>query len=485
MAGRNANGEGTIYRRKDGRYEGAAYFLTTSGKRKRVRVYGRTRAEVHGKLTEAKMQVQRGAAVPDRAWRLSDYLEHWLENVVRPNRRPKTYQQYESVSRLYLRPDLGAKRLTDLSVSMIQAFLNEQLSEAQRHGHSARKVHAMRAVLSAVLSRAEREELVGRNVARLVHLPSNESQEVRPWTAEEATQFLRVTRDDPLFPAFALLLLYGFRRGEVLGLCWQSVSFEDGVIRVRQQLQRIGSTLHIGPVKTHAGKRDLPLLPFAYELLTSQKSTQDTRRHATTAAGSDLVFTTADDAPIDPDGFYRTFLRLCHIGRIRPIKLHHIRHTTATLLKQLGVPARDAQIILGHSQVSVTQQIYQHDDLETRREALGRVEALLINPASGQEGRRCRQNSRQQSSFYTRQLPSSVFNRLNHGAGRGSRTPEGVKPSDLQFHAQHLGERLQSIKQVQQARTRTWLLGCVAVKIAVKFGADKSDSRATFERSAA
>jgi hypothetical protein len=96
--GRHANGEGTIYRRKDGRYEAAAYFLTASGDRKRIRKVGKTRQEAYEKLAEVKVQAQQGVPVPDKDWKLGEYLDYWLENVVLPNRRPATYEQYAWVS---------------------------------------------------------------------------------------------------------------------------------------------------------------------------------------------------------------------------------------------------------------------------------------------------------------------------------------------------------------------------------------------------
>ncbi|MCA1602623.1 MAG: site-specific integrase, partial [Acidobacteria bacterium] len=240
MTHARANGEGTIYRRKDGRYEGAAYFRTISGTRKRIRVYGKTREEVHVTLTEAKAKAQHGIPLPDRAWRLGAYLDYWLENVVRPNRRPKTYEQYECTIRLYLNPGLGTCLLSRLSVPMVQSFLNQKISER----HSVRKVQIIRTVLSSALSRAVREELVGRNVARLVELPEWQKGEIHPWSANEARQFLDTARTNPLlYPAFLLLLLYGMRRGEVLGIRWRDIDFTAAEIHIRQQLQRVGRTL--------------------------------------------------------------------------------------------------------------------------------------------------------------------------------------------------------------------------------------------------
>ena len=137
--------------------------------------------------------------------------------------------------RLYLKPELGKYQLKRLSVPVVQAFLNRQL----RAGRSVRNVQIMRQVLSAALSRAVREELVVRNVARLVELPTWEPGIVVPWTSAEALAFFGAASDDPLCPAFVLLLLYGMRRGEVLGRRWADVDFDAQMIHVRQQIQRV------------------------------------------------------------------------------------------------------------------------------------------------------------------------------------------------------------------------------------------------------
>src|SRR2546421_448476 len=221
MARRRANGEGSISRRKDGRYEASAYFLTTSGAYRRIRVYAKTREEVHAKLVDAQAKARQGMPVADRNWKLGEYLDYWLEQVIRPNRRPGTYEQYEWNVRLYLRPGLGTRYLSRLSVPIVQAFLNERMAQ----GHSIRKVHIMREVLSSALGRAVREELVSRNVARLVELPTHRKKQIHPWSVEEAKRFLEAARTDPLYPAFLLLVLYGLRRGEALGLRWCDVDF--------------------------------------------------------------------------------------------------------------------------------------------------------------------------------------------------------------------------------------------------------------------
>lgn len=106
---RRVNGDGSVYKRSDGYWVGAFYARTTSGARKRVVVYGKTLAEARDKLGHAQHQARAGIPVPDESWKVGRYLEYWLENIVKRNRRPATYALYETIIRLYLVPGLGAR----------------------------------------------------------------------------------------------------------------------------------------------------------------------------------------------------------------------------------------------------------------------------------------------------------------------------------------------------------------------------------------
>src|SRR5690242_20332210 len=185
-ARRRPNGDGSITRRADGRWMGRYYAWTTAGTRKRVTVYGRTRQEAADRMREAQERNRQGIPVPDRTWKLADWLDYWLEHVVAVNRRPATYRLYEMTVRLHLKPGLGGNPLTRLSAARVQAFFTAHLA-ARR---SIRTVQVMKTVLSSALSRAMREELVARNVAHLAELPQWERKPVTPWTAAEARAFL-------------------------------------------------------------------------------------------------------------------------------------------------------------------------------------------------------------------------------------------------------------------------------------------------------
>ncbi len=374
---RKHNGEGTVSGpRKDGRYVGAFYAPTNAGTVKRVYVYGRTFDEAREKLVAEQSKAIAGIPVPAKSWKLGPYLDYWLEHVVKPTRRPATVSLYETCIRLHLKPGLGRHELRRLSVAAVQRFLNGKLRQVEP-GESIRLVHVLRQVLSAALSRAVREELVSRNVARLVELPPWEAAEVFPWSSDEAMAFLAAAHADPLFPAFVFLLLYGMRRGEVLGLRWSDI--DGGTVRVRQQVQRIKGELLIGPVKTRAGKRDLPLLGLAADALMIRRGTQflDCERLGAAWTDSGLVFTTRTGLPVEPRNMNRSFDRICDGGGVRRVKVHALRHTTASLLKALGVPAKDAQVILGHANASTTSQIYTHVDQAAMREAISKLNRLL------------------------------------------------------------------------------------------------------------
>jgi integrase len=278
-------------------------------------------------------------------------------------------------ARLYLIPGLGNRRLTSLTVRMVQEFLNQRLEK----GDSIRKVQVMRTVLSAAFSRAVREELIVRNVARLAELPEWRRGTIRPWSADEARRFLGVSKSDPLYAAFVLLILYGLRRGEALGLRWDDIDLDAGTIQIHQQLQRVRGELFLAPVKTPAGRRGLPLLDLARQALKLQSGRQAAYRADMGSAWPEtgLVFTTRTGRPIEPRNLVRSFRRICDQNKIRVIKVHHLRHTVGSLLKDLKVPARDSQTILGHTRISTTLEIYTHTDDPAQRDALSRLHGLL------------------------------------------------------------------------------------------------------------
>lgn len=242
MARKRANGEGTIVKRPDGRYHAAAFVPMSDGGRRRVFVYGRTRSEVKDKLDE----LLRNAAdhIPRARERqtVGEYLDYWLEHVVKPERRATTYHGYETMVRLHIKPALGRKKLDELGSTDVRAMV-ATLRAKQTNGHGAgprslspRMVQSAHAVLRNALSNAMREELVSRNAAKLVRMSNPEYDVGAGLDPIAARALLRKIADDRLFANYLCAIVLGLRRGELLGLTWDAVDLDGGRLAVRQAL---------------------------------------------------------------------------------------------------------------------------------------------------------------------------------------------------------------------------------------------------------
>src|SRR5579875_624647 len=253
---KRANGEGTIYQRKDGRWEGAAYVLTTGGTFKRVRVYGRTHDEARKNLTQLIEQSDRGIPIASQSWTVAEYLIYWLEHIVKAERRPKTYQGYESVVRLHLIPGLGKKRLSKLSAQDVRVFITRVRNECQccKHGWDAerqqpqccakkggqccgdklsvRMVQSIHYVLRNALQCAVSEEVLPRNVAKLVPITVPKYKVNRGLSVADARRVLKVAKDERLYALYVLALCLGLRRGELLGLRWSDIDLDAETLEV-------------------------------------------------------------------------------------------------------------------------------------------------------------------------------------------------------------------------------------------------------------
>ncbi|WP_329308749.1 tyrosine-type recombinase/integrase [Streptomyces microflavus] len=385
MAKRRPNGGGTVTRRKDGRYQGAAYVTNTDGHRVRKFVYGSTYDEAAEKLGKLQEQERNGVPVPSRTWSLSEWLAYWLEHIVKPNREHNTYVKYESKVRLYLVPHLGKKPLVRLTPAQLRSFMAEL---KRTEVPPAARFEVLR-VLRNALNRAVREELLTRNVAELVDMPKVTKKEAKPWNAREAITFLRSARAHRLYAACVLVLVLGLRRSEVLGLRWQDIDFDQRQFTPLKQVQRVkGVGLVLKDLKTESSHAVLPLPEFCARALEERRELQDLERRIvgegwSQEPGQDLIFSSERGGLIDPVGFSRTFNALVKRAGVRRITVRLARHTCGTLLAFLKVHPKVAQAILRHSQISMTMDVYTHVVGDGEREAVTMLAELLEDPLIG------------------------------------------------------------------------------------------------------
>jgi integrase len=372
---KRGQGEGSIYKRKDGLWVGAVNLGYRSGKLKRKVYYGKTREEVQIKLVAALSDVQKGFPIPTERQTLAKFLQSWLTEVVKPSVRPKTLKTYDYIVNLHIEPELGKKVLTKLSPQDVQRFMNEKL----KSGLSARTVRHINDTLRCALNVALRWGLVSRNVATLVGSPRIQRKEIRSFTPDEARIFLKTIKGDRLEALFSVALSLGLRQGEALGVRWQDIDFEARTLRVSYAIQRIEGKLQMVEPKTERSRRILPLPETVLSALRTHRSRQLEERLSLGSHWQEtgLVFTSTIGTPLEPRNVVRKFHALLKKGELPHFRFHDLRHACASLLLAQGVPARTVMEILGHSQISLTMNTYAHVMPAMKQDAMDLMESIL------------------------------------------------------------------------------------------------------------
>jgi integrase len=296
--------------------------------------------------------------------------------VVTPTRRPATTANYTHVVNTRIVPHLGRLRLDRLSVREIRAWTQT----LQQAGDSPRMVQLSRAVLRSALSNAVTEQLVERNEAMLLRVPKPPRHRVTPWSAEEGKAFLKATRNHRLHTAFTLMLMLGLRRGEALGIAWDDLDLDKGLVHLRHQIQRGENGLVLQELKTEESAATLPLPTPVVDVLLEREQLQAyerTRPGWENWRGANLITTTLDGAPIEPRNLNRAFHTEAAKAALPRIRVHDTRHTCASLLRSYGVDLAVIQSILRHTQLSTTADIYLHVPTEDQRAALGLIANAL------------------------------------------------------------------------------------------------------------
>jgi integrase len=371
------HGEGSIYRRKDGRW--TAEISLEGGKSKFH--YGKTRKEVQEKLKKALYEQQQGILVTGAQQKVGQFLTHWLEDVHRQSIRPRTYERYEEIVRLHLAPGIGHHQLQKLSPQHLQSFYKEKLEE----GLSTTTVISFHNVLHKALETAVRWNLIARNTCDLVSPPRRKRFEIQPLSIQQIQQFLAVARGHRQEALFILALATGMRRGELLALKWQDLDLEQGTVQVRRILTRIPSKLpgrgyEEAEPKTDKGRRSIALPSFAAEALKQHHLRQlEARLKAGPAwQDHDYVFCTSIGTHLNPTRDVLDALKsLLEKAGLPEIRFHDLRHSSATMLLGMKVHPKIVQELLGHSQIAITLDIYSHVLPTMQEEAMNKIDEAL------------------------------------------------------------------------------------------------------------
>ena len=316
-------------------------------------------------------------AGPDRAETVGEYLEEWLWG--KQSLRPSTHAAYETHIRRYLAPRLGGLPLEQLRPVHIERMYRDLASDEHGRALSVSTLHRVHATLMSALNTAVKRGLIDRNPAATVELPRRTRTQQQVWSPEEVREFLKVSSEHRLHLLYLLLALAGLRRGEVLALRWEDVDLNAGTIRIERAAVRVGKDTVIGPPKSASGVRTLAVDDETTRKLSWHAARQrlEVLQETGVKFQPDLVFTNPDGSILSPIWVSREFDRLVTRAGLRRIRLHDLRHTSASLGLQAGETLVEVSRRLGHSSITITADTYSHISPLVARESAERLAASV------------------------------------------------------------------------------------------------------------
>ena len=367
MAKRN-NGEGTITKRKDGRWEGRYYTgEIVNGKRVRKNVLAKTKAECKEKLNKAIAENDKRQRIISRCDfltnpepTLEEWSRIWFESFCTASVKEYTRNSYQSYFDRYILPNLGGMKIKDISTVSCQQFLIKMYAsgrtrnvEKKGKGLSAKTVKDIKIALQTCLQKAVDEEIISSNPCKKVQLPKAPPKEMQTLKANELGAFLQETKDSGCYEFYILEITTGLRLGEILALTWDDLDIKNKTISVNKQVQRIGSELKITTPKTASSIRTVALCDECFNQLILLRSRQriDTK----------LIFPSPITGGLrDPSSVTRKLHRMQKRAGVPQIRFHDLRHSFATLSLEQGMDIKTVSHMLGHTDAGFTMNTYMH-----------------------------------------------------------------------------------------------------------------------------
>lgn len=315
---------------------------------------------------------------------LSDLIRRWLD-LVREELSPSTVRGYERIIRCYIEPDIGRVSLAKLRTDQLDRFYSKLRDEGGQNGGplSPATVRQTHAVIRRALNQAMRWGWIAANPASLARPPRVRTQTLNPPEPAEVLRLIaEAERADPDLACFLLLAATtGARRGELCALRWSDLDKKTGALKIaRSIVETQGSTLIEKDTKTHSSRR-IALDSGSTAALTAQRSR--CQRRAETCgvrlAESAHIFSVdpAGERPWVPNEVTKRFIRIRRSVGLDSVRLHDLRHFTATRLLSEGVPVRTVSGRLGHANAATTLGVYAHFVEESDRDAAEKIGSIL------------------------------------------------------------------------------------------------------------
>ena len=325
------HGEGSIHQRPSGRWRAQ---ISGGGKR-----FGKTfkkKADAQDWLRKMQNQVEMGLDIEGGKLTLAQYLPQWLESR-KTSLRPSTAYQYRQIIRDHILPHIGKIRLDDLRLSKIERLYTDLLGS----GVSVRTVRLVHAVLHVALEKAIKYGHIGRNPAHGASLPRLRHSEMKVLDADQVTQFLIAAQGSCNEALYYLAIHTGMRQGELFGLKWTDLQWDQGDLRIQRQVKRVPRKgWAFADPKTKKGRRTIKLGDEILKLLRAHKKRQEAQKIVVGELWMEnwLIFPSSRGTPINQSSLRKEFLKVLDRAKLPKIRFHDLRHTAASLMLNNGIP---------------------------------------------------------------------------------------------------------------------------------------------------
>lgn len=382
---RRVKGEGTI-RKRGNNYEGRVT-VDVNGKKKQISVYGKTQRSVVEKMQELRRKRDDNYFIENNNVTLEEWIKEWMRIYKRPYISPRTYQGYVEKSKTIIE-HLGNMQLQKIELYHLQKFI----SELQEKGKSPKSLRHYYSILKMCFDDAIMCRLMVMNPTKNLKLPSMRRKELNIMTKEEQQVFEGFMKEHTMGTAYIVLVNTGLRAGELSGLTWNDVDFDNKSLYVRRGMQKITTyddefnkvsrERKITDVKTENSYRVVPMLDKVVRILKEYKEKVIKEQNELAELGTgfsedDFIFKTKSNNPITSEYLRKHCQQICESHNFRKVGIHELRHTFATRSIEAGIDLRVLQEILGHASYSTTADIYVHILGKVKLSQMNRLEAYL------------------------------------------------------------------------------------------------------------
>lgn len=355
---------------------------TVGGTRRRKTIYGATPAEVEAEMTRLRADLLRGIDIAPEKMTIENYLHAWLKSV-ELSRSAGTLRIHRSNTKHIIR-SIGSYTLAALKVEHVEAMMSDLRDTGLAEG--TRK--AIRATLVTALNQAVERGYVSKNVARIVSAPRVRRGKAKALTEAQLNRLFIAARGHYLGPLIQVAARLGWRSGEVRGLLWADIDYDEETIRISGAMKTIDRKRVREATKTLDSETVQPLPPGLVKVFQARWKQQQADRDAAGKAWetNGLVFTHSDGRAIDGTTLAQAFKELVKKANLPPqATFHWLRHTCAAMLIKRGARERKVQEVLRHRSIRTTMDTYGHLFPENVRETVNDLDRDLDRLAAGGE----------------------------------------------------------------------------------------------------